>query len=91
LSRETFQQPEDIAKALSIVGVGAIWNTAFGSTGAKAARTAVSLVVRRRNIIVHRCDVDPTGLGGSYPLSRDDAVDALATVERTVIAINACV
>lgn len=28
----------------------------------------------------------PLALGGSYPLSRDDAVDALATVERTVIA-----
>jgi len=91
LSRETFQQPEDIAKVLSVVGVPAIWSTAFGSAGAKAARTALSLVVRRRNIIVHRCDVDPTGLGGTYPLSKDDAVDAVATVENTVCAVNACI
>ena len=91
LSRETFQKPEDIAKALSMVGVAAIWSTAFGAAGAKSARTALSLVVRRRNVIVHRCDIDPTGLGTPYPLTKDDAVDAVTTVESTVTAIASCV
>lgn len=90
LSQETFQKPEDIAKAFTMVGVSALWSGAFGIS-ANAAKTALSVVVRRRNGIVHRCDVDQTGLGTLYPLSDADALDAIETVRRTVAALDAYV
>ncbi|WP_143861512.1 hypothetical protein [Nocardia amikacinitolerans] len=83
LSTETFQKPDDIASAFAMVGVSKIWTAAFGSD-AKVAMTDLSVVVRRRNQIVHRCDVDPAGVLGTLPLRASDALDAIATVDRVV-------
>lgn len=88
LSAETFQKPDDIAKAFAMVGAGAIWSTAFGQ-GAEAAKTALSVVVRRRNQIVHRCDMDPTGVTPYLALSDADALSAIDTVESTVVSLDA--
>jgi len=52
---------------------------------------SLSLIVRRRNGIVHRCDVDPSGIGTLYPLSDVDALDSIATVESVVAGINSYV
>ena len=90
LSQETYQQPEDIAKAFTMVGVNALWVNSFGAN-AKTAKTALSLVVRRRNGIVHRCDVDQSGLGTLYPLSDTDALDSIETVRSTVAGFDAYV
>jgi hypothetical protein len=87
LSAETFQKPDDIAKAFAMVGVGGLWSSAFG-TGAEAAKTALSVVVRRRNQIVHRCDMDPSAVSPYLALSDADANDAIDTLDRTVLAIE---
>lgn len=87
LSQETYQRPEDIAKAFTMVGVSALWSGSFG-TSATSAKTALSLIVRRRNGIVHRCDVDQSGLGTLYPLADVDALNAIATVKTTVSAFD---
>lgn len=89
LSVETFQKPDDVAKAFAMVGVGAIWSTAFGSGNAEAAKTALSVVVWRRNQIVHRCDMDASGAAPYLALSDSDALIAIDTIERTVKAIDA--
>jgi hypothetical protein len=86
LSKETYQQPDDIARGLSLVGVPKVWKAAFPTT-AKAQCLAVSLIVRRRNDIVHSCDVDPVTLA-LKPLSDFDALNAIDTVEQTVLAID---
>jgi hypothetical protein len=86
LSLETFQRPDDVANALAIVGINRVWSTAFSD--AQAAKTALSLVVRRRNRIVHECDVDPVTPGSLIPLSDVDALDAITTIETTVVAID---
>jgi hypothetical protein len=90
LSLETFQKPDDIANAFAMVGVGMLWAGAFGAA-AGTTKTALSLVVRRRNGIVHRCDVDTSGMGTLYPLSDVDALDAIATVESVVAALDSYV
>lgn len=86
LSLETFQKPDDIAKALAMVGVSKIWSSAFADP--QAARVALGLIVDRRNRIVHSCDIDPLQPGAITPLSGSDALDAISTVESTVAAID---
>ena len=86
LSLETFQKPDDVANALAMVGLNKIWSTAFND--AQSAKTALSLIVQRRNRIVHQCDADPITPGNLTPLSDSDALNAIVTVEATVAAID---
>jgi hypothetical protein len=89
LTLETFQRPDDISRAFSMVGVGKLWNTAFPADP-QGAITALSLVVQRRNRIVHQCDADPLNPGAPTPLSDVDALDGIKAIEATVAAIDAC-
>lgn len=87
LSTETFQKPDDIASAFAMVGISKVWTAAF-SGGAKAMMTELSVVVRRRNRIVHRCDMDPSDASRTLGLSALDAREAIATIERAVAAFE---
>lgn len=87
LSTETFQKPEDIANAFAMVGVKGIWGGAFG-VGTTVGQS-LSLVVRRRNQIVHRCDVDPAGVLAVLPMSDSDALASLDTIDTVVNGIDA--
>lgn len=87
LSLETFQRPDAIGAIFSVVGVPKLWSTAFPS-GATLATQALSLVVRRRNVIVHQCDADPLSPGNVTPMSDVDAIDAVNAVEVAVFAID---
>jgi hypothetical protein len=88
LALETFQRPDDIASALAMVGIGKVWSTAFPADPS-SAKTALGLVVERRNRIVHSCDVDPLTPGTVMRMSDTDAQDAIRTVESMVAAIDA--
>lgn len=57
LARETFQRPDDIGKALAMVGIGKVWSTAFAD--AETTKTSLGLIIDRRNRIAHSCDRDP--------------------------------
>lgn len=87
IGQETFQKPDDIASALAMVGVTAVWPTVFGSQAGQK-RADLGVVVTRRNRIVHQSDSDPLTPGHATPLSAADALDAIATVESTVTAID---
>ncbi|MHB8555524.1 MAG: hypothetical protein ACYDCB_07705 [Candidatus Dormibacteria bacterium] len=87
LALETFQRPDDIAAALAAVGIGKIWSTAFPN--ASASKTALGVVVTRRNIIAHQCDADPITPHSVIPLSSADALQGIATVERIGTGIGA--
>lgn len=87
LALETFQRPDDIAKGLAMVGVGKVWSTAFPADPG-GAKTALGVVVARRNRIVHSCDVDPLNPGAGTPLSDADALQAISTVENVVTQID---
>lgn len=88
LSLETYQRPDDIASALASVGLPKIWSTAYPA-GSKSAMTALSLVVRRRNRIVHQCDADPLTPGSATPILDTDAVYSMTVVEEIVASIDA--
>ncbi|MFD7594920.1 hypothetical protein ACFV6D_18015 [Kitasatospora sp. NPDC059812] len=87
LGLETYQRPDDISKALAMVGVGKIWSAAFGK-GATSRQTALGLIVSRRNRIVHECDLDPLNPGFITPLSADDAVSAVQAIRSIVAGID---
>jgi hypothetical protein len=70
-----------------MVGIKKIWSSAFSDPA--SAKTALSLVVQRRNRIVHQCDADPVTPGNPTRLTDADALDAIATIEATIIAIDA--
>ncbi|SRR6266851_5348295 len=86
LARETYQRPDDVSAALAMVGVRAIWSTAFPN--AEQAKIALGVIVDRRNKIVHQCDYDPAVPNAVVPLSAPDALDALRVVGETVQAID---
>ncbi|MET8596958.1 hypothetical protein [Streptomyces althioticus] len=87
LGLETYQRPDDIASALAMVGVQKIWSTAFAGD-AYTQKTALGVIVSRRNRIVHQCDLDPLPGGTTTPIASNDALDAIATIERIVSAID---
>lgn len=87
LARETFQRPDDVASAFAMVGVSKVWSTAFPSDPS-GSMTQISLVVDRRNRIVHSCDIDPVSPATVTPLSDADALSAIDTVEATVLALD---
>jgi hypothetical protein len=86
LSKETYQRPDDVAAGLAMVGVNAIWSTAFPD--AERAKVRLGVVVERRNGIVHHCDCDPAAPDAVVPLTAGDALDALQVVSETVTAID---
>jgi len=86
LSKETYQRPDDVAAGLAMVGVNAIWSTAFPD--AEQAKIRVGVIVERRNRIVHHCDCDPAVPGAVVPLTAGDALDALQVISETVTAID---
>ncbi|MGH3778703.1 MAG: hypothetical protein ACRDRR_23700 [Pseudonocardiaceae bacterium] len=86
LARETYQRPDDVAAALAMVGVKAIWSTAFPN--AEHAKIRIGIVIDRRNKIVHQCDCDPTLPNAVIPLTARDALDALCVIKETVRAID---
>jgi hypothetical protein len=86
LALETFQRPDDIASALAMVGIAKIWSTAFADAG--GTKTALGVIVDRRNRIVHSCDRDPLNPGALTPMTAADAILAIDTVEQIVAAID---
>lgn len=87
LGRETFQQPDDVAKAFAMVGVNRLWSSAFGVTAGNVC-TSLKLIVRRRNQIVHSCDADPLNPGHVTAMTDADALTAVSTIEKIVKAVD---
>jgi hypothetical protein len=86
LGRETFQRPDDVAAALSMVGITAIWKTTFADPG--QVKISLGVIVDRRNKIVHQCDYDPTTPGTVTALGAQDARDAVETIDDIVRQID---
>jgi hypothetical protein len=57
-----------VAAGLAMVGVNAVWSTAFPD--AEHAKIRLGVVVERRNRIVHHCDYDPAVPGSVVPSLR---------------------
>jgi hypothetical protein len=83
LTKETFQRAEAIADAYALAGTPKIWAKAMGADAADM-RTALGVVVERRNKIVHSCDADLGFDGGQVGLDDSDALQALGTISTVV-------
>lgn len=80
-ARETFQKPDDVAEGLALVGVARIWSVAF--TNPEKVRQVISLIVDRRNKIVHECDRDPVIPNFVRAITAVDVLEALTTISET--------
>lgn len=88
ISLETYQFPDDIAKALAMVGVAKIWSRAFNAR-TEEVRQNLSLVVRRRNAIVHQCDSSAVDPATTTPMLDTDALSSISTIRVTLEGIHA--
>lgn len=89
-SRDTFQRPDDISKALRFVDdTPKKWGRISARIGFTTERTKAQLnsIVDRRNMIVHEADIDPVW-GGSRSLTADDTEGAIDFISKVVAAID---
>ena len=100
LSRLTYQAPDDIADGIRMISPCSLWNEVALRLGASQATvTAVtadlkkklSVIVDRRNKIVHEGDLQPTVPRTPWPISRTDLADVAAFIGGIVSAIEAIV
>ena len=91
---QSFQQPESITKAIRLISDKAFWNSVASAMGEKDAtelKLRLSLIVDRRNEIVHEADMDPTYLGARWPIDQKLVDDALDFIERFAESLFAAV
>lgn len=88
---KSFQEPDKISYALSIIGIFRIWE----KVGVKMSETStslkmkLSLIVDRRNKIAHESDIDPTlGIGIKYPIDYLMVENTLTFIYSLVINID---
>jgi hypothetical protein len=100
LSRVTYQYPDDIADGVRLISPCKLWNDVvlkLGATGAtltshkESLKKRLSLVVDRRNKIVHAGDLQPTIPRTPWPISRADVSDVAAFIYEIVCAIDSVV
>lgn len=90
LALETFQRPDSISQAFAMAGIVRVWATAFGAS-AEGRKLRLSLIVRRRNNIVHSCDADPLNPGSFNAFDKADADSAIDDVSAIVRQLNTLV
>jgi hypothetical protein len=100
LETQTFQDPDAIADAIRLISDKELWNEvalALGATQAtkiaqaKAIKKDLSLMVHRRNKIVHEGDLQPSAPRVPWPISPADVGFVKSHVETIVLAIDAVV
>jgi hypothetical protein len=100
LSRLTYQFPDDIADGIRLISVHELWNEIALSVGATAATKSaiakklkkdLSLIVERRNKIVHEGDLQPSIPRTPWPINRADVSYAAKFIEGLVRAIDGIV
>lgn len=97
LSRITYQYPDDIADGIRLISPCKIWNEIALIMGAtpsilsattESIKKRLSLIVERRNKIVHEGDLQPTVPRIPWPISRADVSDVATFIDQIVSAID---
>ena len=93
----SFQDPEKIAEAVRFISDAELWNEialalgatqATKTTDAKALKKDLSLMVQRRNKIVHEGDLQPSPPRLPWPISQADVAAVKSHVETIVRAMD---
>lgn len=100
LCRSTFQHPDNIAEAIRLCSGVELWNEVARHLGAtpqnqtaiaKSVRRNLSLIVERRNKIVHEGDLQPTISRDPWPIGQSDLAFVASHIESIVRAIDSVV
>jgi RiboL-PSP-HEPN len=88
-SWQSFQQPEKVAEAIKMFCDQDLWKEMGLLLNKKpeSIRKNLSLIVDRRNKIVHEADSDPTSPGARWPIDESLVQDAIDTLESIGTAI----
>jgi hypothetical protein len=89
----TLQKPDDVARALSMVGVKHIWNDCVSTMGTSAEemKNRLGTISKRRDHIVHEGDIKRVRRGGKVRLNEvnnDQVKDDVDWLRRLVNAID---
>jgi hypothetical protein len=98
LSRVTYQYPDDIADGIRLISPCKLWNEVALKLGAnqnnltqstEALKKQLSIIVDRRNKIVHEGDLQPAVPRSPWPISRADLGDVKVFLLKIVGAMDA--
>ncbi|HRQ79704.1 MAG TPA: HEPN domain-containing protein [Azospirillaceae bacterium] len=97
LSRVTYQFPEDIADGVRLISKCELWNSVAIKRGAneqnkisagKQIRNTLSLIIQRRNKIVHEGDLQPEPPRTQWKIDRADVDEASSFIHDIVYSID---
>jgi hypothetical protein len=87
---KSFQDPDKISSALSIIGIKKLWEKIgekFCDTPTNL-RNRLTVIVERRNQIAHESDIDPTlGIGLKFPINHELVIETSEFIEKLVYHI----
>jgi len=100
LGRMTFQTPDDIADGIRLVSNCELWKSISINRGSKKKdaefnskmiKRSLSLIVKRRNSIVHEGDLEPSFPRIARQISKEDLLQVKNEIYEIVCAIDAIV
>jgi len=100
LSRRTFQFPDDISDGVRLISEKELWNEIAMHQGAsatekvekaKSKKRELSLIVGRRNKIVHEGDLQPGIPRQPWPINRTQVDEVQAFIKNLIISIDSIV
>jgi len=89
---KVFQKPGDISAAVSLVrDAKALWSAIAAEAGTteSSIRTRLSLIVDRRNQIVHESDSDPSNPSALWPIATADVAEGVETITAVARGVEA--
>ena len=91
-SYQSFQTPENIAKAINLISDAQLWNEVARhlQMTSQGVRNTLMVIVDRRNKIVHEADMDPSFPGTRWPIDEqvvNEAVDFIDRLAETIYVI----
>ncbi len=92
-SLRTFQRPTKIAEAVNHVATVRVWRRVAMRMHIRSGliQTRLNLIIDRRNQIAHEADLDPSNPGIRWPITHQDASNAVDFIGTLVEAIDAVI
>ena len=100
LSGISYQSPDRIAEGVRLISACSLWRDVAKQLGApkggltvkaKEIKRTLSLIVDRRNKIVHEGDLQPSGTREPWPISSSDEQEVSLFIEKIVRAVDTVV
>lgn len=88
-SKDTYQAPANVEKALGLIDLTSIWSTISPEIGksAKDIKAELGLIVHRRNKIAHEADINPL-TNSKFTIERSTLIEVKEFIIKIVEAID---